>query len=72
MAPVVRCSRGTRTHVVYGDQKTASVQRAKMRTYQAKKQLSDIAFFGILTIALVCIALIGYGVIDWILRLLRI
>ena len=50
----------------------ASVQRAKMRTYQDKKQLSDIAFFGILTIALVCIAMIGYGVIDWILRLLRI
>jgi nitrate reductase NapE component len=43
-----------------------------MRTYQAKKQLSDIAFFGILTIALVCVALIGYGVIDWILRLFRI
>ena len=39
-----------------------------MRTYQNKKQLSDIAFFGILAIALVCIAIIGYGVIDLILR----
>jgi nitrate reductase NapE component len=63
---------GNPSHVVYGDQKTASVQRAKMRTYQDKKLLSDIAFFGILTIALVCIAITGYGVIDWILRLLRI
>ena len=43
-----------------------------MRTYQDKKQLSGIAFFGILTIALVCIAIIGNGVIDWILRLFRI
>ena len=44
-----------------------------MKTHQNhKEEIKDVAMFGMLTLAMASIAIIGNGVIDWMLRIFGI